>query len=413
MLIFILLFIALAAGISQLVQYRRMYRYVNAELAKKAPVYRPKIAVILPCKGIDPGFKNNVKKLLQQHYFANDNASAPNFEVVFAVAQESDPAYAVLSEVMSEHPEIKTKLIVAGLNSRRAQKINNQLAGLKHISNEAKVLVFVDSDVVARSDFFAHLVAPLSDKKVGITTGYRFYIPFRGDWPSLLRSMWNRLTAWELVNQKLSFAWGGAMAITLENFVKADIEKAWDSAADDDLSMTTAVKDMGLDVRFVPQCLVISNGDATLGEVVEWTNRQLILTKVYYPALWRKAMLRAFVLALWLVTVVGCFASAIVGGGEESIVAGLAGLLLWPIELFFLFQAQSMWKKVLNDSVVASAEQEEIDQAYDATLWRFTLALPLAHLLLPWLTLYSMLTNRITWRGVRYELKSPSEIVVV
>jgi hypothetical protein len=67
----------------------------------------------------------------------------------------------------------------------------------------------------------------------------------------------------------------------------------------------------------------------------------------------------------------------------------------------------------LSDSVASLAEQEKIDEAYDKTLWRFTIMLPLAHLLLPWLTLYSMLTNKISWRGVKYELKSPSEIVVV
>ncbi len=113
-----------------------------------------------------------------------------------------------LQEVQAEFPSIPSRLVIAGINERRAQKINNQLCALKQISSDVEVLVFVDSDVIARNDFISHLVAPLQDNQVGIATGYRFYIPFRGDWPSLLRSLWNRVTAWELASQGFCFCLG-------------------------------------------------------------------------------------------------------------------------------------------------------------------------------------------------------------
>ncbi len=40
------------------------------------------------------------------------------------------------------------------------------------------------------------------------------------------------------------------MAITRANFSRARIEEVWDRAADDDLSMTTAVKKLDLKVAF-------------------------------------------------------------------------------------------------------------------------------------------------------------------
>ena len=76
------------------------------------------------------------------------------------------------------------------------------------------------------------------------------------------------------------------MAIRMSIFEKAGVAGHWDQAADDDLSLTTAVKDIGLEVHFVPQCLVATDGDSSIAEIFEWTNRQLILTKVYYPKLW-------------------------------------------------------------------------------------------------------------------------------
>jgi len=58
----------------------------------------------------------------------------------------------------------------------------------------------------------------------------------------------NRVSAWELASPSCAFAWGGAMAIRKEVFDKARVIESWDRAADDDLSLTTAVKALGLDV---------------------------------------------------------------------------------------------------------------------------------------------------------------------
>jgi len=291
-MIFFLGFVTVIATIAQVVSFRRLIAYVQAELNFVPGPYLPKVSVILPCKGLDPGFEGNVTKLLSQKY-ALDDQSPPNFEVIFAVAEKTDPAFSILSDICARPNRVATKLIVAGIDSRRAQKVNNQLAALQHIDEASQAIVFVDSDVIARDDFLRYLVAHLADPLVGCTTGYRFYIPFGNDWAPLIRSLWNRMTAWEMADPGYAFAWGGAMAITRENYEKAGIARCWERSADDDLALTTAVKDLGLQVRFVPQCLVASNGDGSFAEIVEWTNRQLILTKVYYPKLWRKAIYRA------------------------------------------------------------------------------------------------------------------------
>ncbi len=422
-MLYLLAFITVAATIAQIVSFNRMFSYVQRELDfEPSPDYLPKVSVILPCKGLDRGFEENMVKLLDQRYIGSDGK--PGFEVVFAVAQESDPAYAVLKKVCQSQTKVDTKLVVAGINQARGQKINNQLRALQEISEDSEVLVFVDSDVIARHDFIQYLVAHLQDQSVGVTTGYRFYIPFKGDWPSLLRSLWNRMSAWELADPNYAFAWGGAMATRRETFAAAKVAEHWDRSADDDLSLTTAVKDIGLKVRFVPQCLVASDGDATIPEIVEWTNRQLILTKVYYPKLWRRAIRRAVILVVWLLALAGSIVTAALTGSTELIAASIAGLILLPIELLFLLKAQRLWYRVLSlsakeedfngiDPARRSSERALMEHAYQSSLLRFSLVLPLAHIVLPWMTLYSVLTNRIRWRGINYELRSPSEVVII
>ena len=416
--------ITLAATIAQLISFKRMFTYVERELEFIPENYSPFASVILPCKGLDPGFRDNIEKLLAQNYPGLDGK--PKFEVIFAVAKEDDPAYSVLTEVCQAQTAVKTKIVVAGINPCRAQKINNQLCALKQVADQSQVLVFVDSDVIARDDFIQYLIAHLQDSSVGVTTGYRFYIPFKGDWPSLLRSLWNRMSAWELASPQYAFAWGGAMAIRRDTFAQARVAEAWDKSADDDLSLTTAVKDLRLKVRFVPQCLVASHGDASVSEIVEWTNRQLILTKVYYPQLWRRAISRALILTVWLMALIVAVVGAIATGSKELVAASGAGLLLMPIEIVFLLKAQRLWHRVLslnekNDRLDLGSAQDQaaranriaMERAFQSSLWRFSLVLPLAHIVLPWMTLYSLLTNRIRWRGIVYELRSPSEVVTI
>lgn len=411
-LVTLLCLITLVALVVQTKAFNQLFAYVEKELKEEPADYLPQISVILPCKGLDPGFRDNLKKLLEQDYVKDGKAQ---FEVIFTVASEDDPAYKAIDEVRQSIDKVQTKLVVAGVNSQRGQKINNQLAALKMISPHSEAIVFVDSDVIARNNMLRYLVAPLNQPGVGATTGYRFYIPFKGDWPSVLRSMWNRVTAWEMANEKFAFAWGGAMAIRRDIFEKARVAESWDRAADDDLSLTTSVKALGLKVRFVPQCLVASHGDGSLEEIVEWTNRQLILTKVYYPQLWMRAIQRAILLSFWLIAVLFSTAAFALTGNTEWLLSLAAGLTLIPVELYFLVKAQGLWKRVLlaNLPATASQEEKELHSAFDKTLLRSIKAIPLAHLILPWMTLYSVLTNRIKWRGVLYELKSPTETVVV
>ncbi|MBN9396006.1 MAG: glycosyltransferase [Candidatus Melainabacteria bacterium] len=393
-LVLFLLAITVIATFLQTKAFVRLWRYVDREMARRPNGYHPYATVILPCKGLDPGFRENVQKLLDQDY--------PEFEVIFAVAAESDPAYKELVE-LSARASRKARVVVAGIDSRRAQKINNQLCALEQVTEQTEVLVFVDSDVIARNDFLSRLVEPLREPEVGCTTGYRFYIASLANWPSQLRSLWNRVTAWEMADPGHAFAWGGAMAIKRETFIKAGVAESWDRAADDDLSLTTAVKAINLTVHFVPQCLVASDGNSAVGEIIEWTNRQLILTKVYYPKLWGRAIVRAMVMALWLVAMVGAGLVYAMDRDPVMLNALWAGASLVLVEFIFLVIARRLWQRVLIDN------KEYIRESFITSC----AAIPVAHMVLPWVTLYSLLTNRIQWRGITYELKSPTETLII
>jgi hypothetical protein len=62
----------------------RFLRLVRGRFKKPLPNFAPKAAVVIPCKGLDQGFDENVDRFLNQDY--------PDYQVVFAVATAEDAA---------------------------------------------------------------------------------------------------------------------------------------------------------------------------------------------------------------------------------------------------------------------------------------------------------------------------------
>ena len=89
-------YIALAAIISQLLflcQSFNSYRFALKKFNKKR-WYRPQTVLIIPCKGLDSAFRQNISSFFHQDY--------ENYLLWFVVAEESDPAYAELCKIKEE-----------------------------------------------------------------------------------------------------------------------------------------------------------------------------------------------------------------------------------------------------------------------------------------------------------------------
>jgi len=392
--IWILVAIALVFGAAPVFLAWRFKRFLDRSLNEEPAPYCPKVSVILPCKGLDPGFDENIAALLEQDY--------PDFELIFVTVDQEDPAYSALERLLGCQPRIPCRLVTAGRAEHRSQKLNNQLRALDEVRTDSEVLVFVDSDIRPHPRFLRFLVAPLGNPEVGATTGFRWYLPVTNPRWAVLRSVWNGGAVPLLPNQGHNFLWGGAMAATKEVFERAEIHKHWEGALTDDFPMTLAIKAMGLRIEFVPQCLVASHEDSTFGEVVEFTNRQTIISRVYHPRLW------------WSITVSYVMANLLLLIGLALTVAYLASgtRALTPAPFMLLLVALEM----LNARLLLPQVMRMLPQFADELRrlrWWYYLMTPAASVLILFNTLWSIFVNQITWRGVRYEVRSPTETVVL
>ncbi len=267
--------LAILQGIVTLIDGIRAARHMRG--LNPVPAKSLEIAVFCPCKGTDPEFKENIRSILDQSY--------PRFTIHFIVESGGDPACRVLEEMGVSN------ILIAGLASDCGQKVHNLQYGVRHASPTAGIFVFCDADARFPRRWLWDITAPLSDDAVTVTTGYRWYVADRFHIPTLLRSAWNASVVSMLGEHNRNFAWGGSMAIRRETFDRIGVLGAWRGAVSDDYAMTSAVRSAGGKIVFVPSCLIPSHGSCTFRELLEFTTRQIIITRVYHPRLWRTVSL--------------------------------------------------------------------------------------------------------------------------
>lgn len=373
------------AAVNSLVGALRYLRYAE-EAGASAPVVAgplPAVTLVVPCCGAEEGLKENLEAVLLQDH--------PDLEVRFVVGGADDSAIPVIDRLLDRHPG-RGRRVTAGTTRSHGQKVHNLLAALD-AGPLAEVLVFADSDGRPEPGWLGRLVTALEGPRVGVASSYRFYRPAPHTFPVLLRSVWNLSVLALLGDHERNFAWGGSMAIRRTVFDEADVRGAWQGALSDDYAITHAVRRAGLKVAFVPGCVVGSEGRVGFVPMLTWVARQISITRVYWPLLF------------WLAAATNLSATAFlvlapVAGGAVSL-SLLAAVLLMGcasggLRARALARLAPQWRGEVNRH-----------------LWAYTLMAPLSGLVTAYGVVSALLSRRIEWRGIRYEMRSPNETVVL
>lgn len=151
-------------------KFFRRRRDTDLSAARKdsgQPGFAPPVSNLKPVRGLDPGAYENFASFCRQDY--------PQYEVIFCVSDDADPALPVLRQVVRNFPDRDVRLLVG--SGRDAP--NDKVAKLVRMTNEAKyeTLVISDSDVRVNSDYLRRVVADLGDPRVGATTCFYLSAP--------------------------------------------------------------------------------------------------------------------------------------------------------------------------------------------------------------------------------------------
>lgn len=376
-------------------------RYLDRELSRTPPAWMPPASVVVPCKGSDFELQENVEAILDQDF--------QDYEVIFVTATEADSSLESLRRAARRFPGRRVKFVVSGFSNRRGEKVHSLMRALEEVDPATRVLVFADSDGRPHRHWLRDLLAPLRDPETGASTGYRWFFPRRGNLASLLRAIWNSSVATLLGEHGRNFAWGGSMAIRRSTFAAVDVPAYWEHSVSDDYSLAEAVRAAGLRIHYQPRCLVASHGDCDWRELLEWSTRQVIITKVYSRGLWRLAMLSEWPFVLFWWWAVGELAAWALGVGAAIRIDWLQGapllLLLGMVWLLGAVRGLFRWRMICR---IRREQRESLKRDF----WGYLLLGPLTATLTAFNLLVSLFTSTIVWRRVRYRLVSSREVRV-
>lgn len=369
-------------------------KYFKEELAKPRSTFEPFVTIVAPCKGVDQNMQANLDAILQQDF--------PEYEVVFIVDDADDEAASVIESAWREAKR-HVKLVVAPTATESSQKVENLREGVLHADSRSSVFVFVDSDSRPSRDWLRSLVAPLVDEKIGAATGYRWFISDKISFASEMRNIWNASVASALgPNRKSNFCWGGSTAIRREVFERLGIRERWSGTLSDDFTVTRAMNDAGLDIYFVPQALTASIEDCSFHELLEFTTRQMKITRVYAPKLW---MLSFFGSGLFLSAALSALLLVIFSVKND--VSVLAAMFTLVIVTFF--SIGKSWLRLKAVQLVLRQYRARLQRQMlsQISLWALAPALFFYNSFAAWLS------RRVTWRGSTYEIVSPKKTRVL
>ena len=383
----------IAVGLYLVWQGLQWLTYVRRRMMTDPGFYAPRVALLCPCRGLEPALERNLVALTEFDY--------QNYEVFFLIASTTDSAYSIVKRVASQS-RVKANVIVTEKPQECGEKVNNLRVAIEQLPPEFEVLVFVDSDGRPGKSWLHRMVAPLTDSRIGATTTMRWLIPNRNNFATALLSAWNAPVVTMLSEKGKNFCWGGGTAIRRSMFEHAKVAEEWRHSVSDDYSMTIAMQRAELSIVFLPECLVPSFVETDFRGLLEFTNRQVLITRVYAQKIWGLAAATHF---LYCVTLILGSILTLSDFLADRPSFHLATLTFLPLLL-------SMIRGALRAAAISEAMPAYRSQiASQGWIYVFlTLVIPFLYL---FNFVASLVTRKMRWRGITYELISSQQTRVL
>ena len=223
--------------------------------------YRPKVLVIVPCRGMDYKLEENLTAFKKQKY--------DNYKLVAVIDDKKDKALPVIKK-------LNIGYLVCGRPKSGSGKVNAIAVAIEKLGKGFDVFAIGDADILTKDNWLADLITPLKNQNIGIATAYPYFKAENGFW-SKVKMIWSLVGDGMMETKLLRFGWGGSLAFRRDLMNRADLEK-FKGAIADDVALTKLAKSKELGLAYVSSAKPIMRATDNFPEFVEWSNRQTALS---------------------------------------------------------------------------------------------------------------------------------------
>ncbi|MEO3706387.1 glycosyltransferase [Trichormus azollae] len=358
----------------------------------------PKTAVILCLRGADPYLPNCVRFLLKQNY--------PHYDLKLIIDSPEDPAFKIVKEAITEIGA--TNFQISTLRTVRhncSLKCSSLVQAVSDLDNSYQVVALVDADTIVHPNWLRELVSPLTDDKVGLTTGNRWYVPTGKYWGSLVRYAGNVSTVVQMF--LFQVPWGGSLAIKKELLNQTELLEKWGEAFGDDMLIHKIIKKHGLGIKFVPSLLMVNREESDLTYLFTSLKRLILCSRLYHPnwlALVSDAVSSILFPTVTIILALG-FLLATEWNGSVSLFKSYS---IYTIGLLLLMLVME-----LGVQEVIRSQGQVTPQVSLTTIIKMLIAIPLTQWVYGLAMLSSLWMSTVTWRGLTYKVQGPWNIHLV
>lgn len=209
-----LLIVALVPFAYYIVAIVAARRFFSKRTSPVAADFTPPVSILKPIYGLDRETYENYASFCRQDY--------PEFEILFCVSDDQDPAVPVIRKVIQDFPERSIRLFIGSEPVGASDKVNKLCRMVLEARHE--IVIVTDSDVRVEPDLLRAVAAPFRNPATGgVTCLYRGFTD--GSFPADLEAMGNStdFAAGVLVNwlgSKIDFMLGAIMVTTKKNLTE-------------------------------------------------------------------------------------------------------------------------------------------------------------------------------------------------
>ena len=352
--------------------FRRSAREQSANDAHNRADFTPAVSILKPVRGLDRHSLEHFTSFCRQDY--------PAYEILFAVADASDPAIPVIRQLADAHAERSIRLIVGASEIGASSKVN-KLCGLAREARH-EILVISDSDISVPPSYLRSVVAPFEDAQVGAVTCLYRGAPDRGLWATLeALGISTDFVPGVIVARRLEgvkFALGATMATTRARLTEVGGFEALAEYCADDFEFGRRIAERGYRIELATCTVATESSPRTFAQFFRHQMRWAITLRHSRP---------------W-----GYVGRAVVTQGlpwalAAAVLAPSVWLAAAPLAIYLTSRLWMAW------TVGARGLGDE-------TVRRRWMLIPVYDVLATVISIVALCVNRIEWRGRRFKMRN-------